>query len=144
MAIRAVPGKNGSENFKVTRQVLNDTGCTALSLSPFDAYLLGVDRENYRLRLQSVSLVTASDTEDGVAQVLVEINLMNPGKETGEWIQELACIKSLPQDRYLLSGSGMREHYYFATPPRELQTADHQAQGESLDSLTGWRWVVKL
>jgi hypothetical protein len=101
---------------------MNDTGSGLLHLYDTDLTAMGINRNNYTAWGQPVRLWTAS----GVTQkqtLFVEVQLQR--REQGgvvtpvaDWFREHSSVSTPSSSRnYILSGLGMRNHFFFATSP---------------------------
>ena len=108
-------------------KVLNDTGSTILRLFDDDMEKVGLSPE-YRGQGLKTIVVYANGTEDSLQSVTVEVQLCyNGGAGWSEWIEEKAVIiPRIERSRHQtgtapllgrLSGSAIRNHFYFGTAP---------------------------
>ena len=106
-------GNRNPPSIKV--EIFNDTGSTAMTLSPQDAAKLGIDKPDYIGYLREGPLKFANDEIVTVKQAYVEICLTYPWSPDSIWITERAMI--FQPGRKKFSGSHMRDVFYFATSP---------------------------
>ena len=104
----------------MTATICNDTGSNVLSIFPSDLPRLGIDAT----RMLVTNVQTAGGQVQG-ANVFVQIQLLTPDatnatgyRPISDWIRETVFVQFTGHENAArLSGAGMRNVLYFATPP---------------------------
>ena len=96
---------------------MNDTGSDVMSILRSDLLYLG-DMTNYTGVGQFLLVMDAGGRVDYVPQISVEFQLVTRNNiPWGPWIEEQAVVRADIPGITRLSGSGIRDHFYFGTPP---------------------------
>lgn len=107
----------GDPNLAFDVLVMNDTGSNIQSVLPTDLAALHYNPFTYLGNLGAFALATANGLSFR-GRILIEVQIVKAdGTPITPWYQEIAVITPQPVIQYRLSGSGMRNHLYFATAP---------------------------
>ena len=121
--------------------LLNDTGSDVLTLFTADLQRLG-NFVNYQGWVRDAVIGTANGTQERLPSLLVEARFVDPQTfiAWGPWFREQAIIRHLVPGVQRLSGSNMRNQFYFGTGPGN----QHVAVSTSKTRLSSIIWSSKI
>ncbi len=123
MQIRLCPDLGG-DGTRHGIHVVNDTGSDILSIFYADLQQLG-NYQHYRGFLADALIGTANGSVERLHSLTVEVQFVASGTYVpwGSWFREQAVLRHLVPGVDRLSGLGMRNVYYFGTPPGNRHVA---------------------